>query len=146
MQLTLLHAPLLPRHTIAGRALKIKIDAHTRTVQQTFICALALAHTRTQQHSHTHILPANRCQFRSNPRHTRRHPHPRPRPQQQQKTGENVTQKSIIFRYERKRVKTAIREHFSIFRTRTPIIHTPPCPHTHTRTRTYVFHRVQQIC
>lgn len=140
MQLTLLHAPLLPRHTIAGRALKIKIDAHTRTVQQTFICALA--HTHTQQHSHTHILSANRCQFRSNPRHTHRHPHPRPRPRQQQKTGENVTQKSIIFRYERKRVKTAIREHFSIFRTRTPITHTPLCAHT----RTYVLQRVQQIC
>lgn len=55
MQLTLLHAPLLPRHTIAGRALKIKIDAHTRTVQQTFICALA----HTQQHTFSPQIAAN---------------------------------------------------------------------------------------
>lgn len=85
--------------------------------------------TRIRTHTLAHILPANRCQFRSNPCHTHRHPHPRP--QQQQKTGENVTQKSIIFRYERKRVKTAIREHFSIFRTRTPITHKPLHTLTH---------------
>lgn len=59
MQLTLLHAPLLPRHTIAGRALKIKIDAHTRTVQQTFICALAHTHTATLAHTFSPQIAAN---------------------------------------------------------------------------------------
>lgn len=56
MQLTLLHAPLLPRHTIGGRALKIKIDAHTRTVQQTFICALAHTHTLAHSNTRTHTF------------------------------------------------------------------------------------------
>lgn len=151
MQLTLLHAPLLPRHTIAGHALKIKIDAHTHALcnKHSFVHTHRHSNTHSLQHSHTH--PANRCQFRSKPHHTHRHPHPRPQQQQQQKTGENVTQKSIIFRYERKRVKTAIREHFSIYRTRTPIIHTRLCAHTHTHItctyiHMYVLQRVQQIC